>query len=254
MNSLPKLEDLIEFEILAIEKGFQLIKKRPLFLFLPTLTFSIEDLSAGSKKCVANISATARAFSLQTDEVEAIAPLLYLAAFKVLDMAVEHVLGINPYDKPVGFKGEKGKIERIRSEFKGGKLGFDCASAKWLGEIYGLSIDSRNPAIHKKIERTGILENAETIFEFVEAIYWLANLATSNPIKRARAVFETATNARQNLLTSYGNKVLRDRAFEIVQIVGENLNSIDPENLRLMVKRRLLEIHPDKDFSFHLLI
>jgi len=27
-------------------------------------------------------------------------------------MTVEHVLGINPYAKPVGFKGVKGKVER----------------------------------------------------------------------------------------------------------------------------------------------
>lgn len=250
MNSPPKLEDLIEFEMSAMEKGFNLLKKVPLFDSSPTLTFSIENLDSGSNNYIGNMSANIRHRWLKTEEAEAMAPLFFLVGFKVLDMTIEHLLKIDSYKNRVVFNE---KVKNIKSEFKGGKLGFDACSAEWLGKIYKQSVDLRNSAIHKKMERTGALENTEKILQFVEAVYWLVNQESTDPIKRARAIFETTTNAKQNLFTSDVNCVARPRAFEIVKIVGENLELIDPINLRSMVECRLQKIYHNQDFGFHLL-
>lgn len=253
----PNLRELIEFEVAAVEKGYQLVMNRPLFHESPTLIFCYNDLLSGNKNAIGNMSAHVREFNLRSDEAEAISPLLFLAAFKILDMTVEHLLDIDPYDRPVSFRSRSGqtdgKIDRIKLEFKGSKLGFDNESAAWLGRFYEYLVSLRNPAVHKKIEKRGALENSEATVKFIEAVYWIINQESEIEAKRSRAIFETKQNAKIGLFTNAQTVIVPKRHFALVKVTGEIPGDVSYECLKSLCKRKLAEIYSEDAFGFFLI-
>jgi len=249
VNTPPILAELISFELSAIESGYKLLSMRPIFDHQATLTFKIKDLLENSNHCVANMRAHDRLFMLRVEERIALAPLLYLAGFKILDMVIEHILEIDPYSKKkVGFNSKIKQIKKLQPKSFG--LGEEALS--WLATFYEKDVNIRNPLIHKKIVQEGSLKSIESVIQFLEVIYWVANLESADPLKKARAKFETLQNVSASALTIQG-EIAISKKFEIIQIENPSMLSYCRETIESKIKEKLSKMYPDTNFDFFIL-